>query len=317
MKKIRNCSVVIPVYNSAQILPELIERLQKSLAGSVRQYEIILVNDGSRDQSWEVIEELCGRHPGLRGIDLLRNYGQGNALLRGIIAARHEIIVTMDDDLQHPPEEIPKLLAELERGYDVVYGYAEVEGHDVKRTFASRLIKKLMRLIVSTPGIERSGPFRAFRTHLRDGFADFRNPYVSIDVLLSWSTTRYSHVPVRHDRRKSGKSNYNLRKLITHALNLLLGFSTLPLRLASLLGFFLTLFGMGVLLYVIGYMLFHGSPVQGFTFLASLISIFSGVQLFALGIIGEYLARMYIQLMQRPVYAVRAEVNSASKTSKQ
>jgi undecaprenyl-phosphate 4-deoxy-4-formamido-L-arabinose transferase len=308
-----DCSVVIPVYNSEDTLPELLERLAAVLPRVAKQYEVILVNDGSRDRSWQVIQGLCATHPWLRGIDLMRNYGQGNALLRGIHAARYEVTVTMDDDLQNPPEEIPLLLSELEQGYDIVYGYSESEGHDKRRTFASRLIKRIMRLIVKAPGIERSGPFRAFLTALREGFARYKNPYVSIDVLISWSTTKYGYVPVRHEQRKAGRSNYTFGKLVTHTLNLLLGFSTLPLRLASWLGFTITLFGVGVFLYVIGRMLLFGSPVQGFTFLASIISIFSGVQLFSLGIIGEYLARMYVQMMSRPVYTVRSEIGNDSR----
>jgi glycosyltransferase involved in cell wall biosynthesis len=303
-----NCSVVIPVYNSENTLQELLERLAAVMPKVAQQYEVVLVNDGSCDRSWEVIERLSEIYPWLHGIDLMRNYGQGNALLRGIHAAKYEITVTMDDDLQNPPEEIPLLLAELEKGHDIIYGYADAEGHEKQRTFASRLIKRIMRLIVKAPGIERSGPFRAFRTALREGFAGYKNPYVSIDVLISWSTTKYGFVLVRHEQRKVGRSNYTFGKLVTHTLNLLLGFSTLPLRLASWLGFSITIFGIGVLVYVVGRTLLFGSPVQGFTFLASIISIFSGVQLFSLGIIGEYLARMYVQMMSRPVYTVRSEI---------
>ena len=301
-------SVVIPVYKSENILPSLLERLATVLPQISAQYEVILVNDGSPDRSWEKIVALSADYPWLRGIRLMRNYGQHNALLRGIRAARYGIIVTMDDDLQHPPEEIPKLLAELDKGYDVVYGYPESESHALWRSLSSQLTKWLLRVGLGIPGIERSGAFRAFRAHLREAFADYRSSFVSIDVLLSWGTTHFSFVPVRHDPREIGASNYNFAKLIVHMFNMVTGFSTLPLQLASVLGFSLTFFGFGVLVYVIGRYLIQGSPVQGFPFLASIVSIFSGAQLFALGIFGEYLARMYFRLVGKPQSVVLEEI---------
>jgi len=301
-------SVVIPVYKSENILSSLLERLTAVLPQISAQYEVILINDGSPDRSWEKIVALSADYPWLRGIRLMRNYGQHNALLRGIRAARYGVIVTMDDDLQHPPEEIPKLLAELNKGYDVVYGYPESESHALWRSLSSQLTKWLLRVGLGIPGVERSGPFRAFRARLREAFADYRSSFVSIDVLLSWGTTRFCYVPVRHDSRKEGASNYNFAKLAMHMFNMVTGFSTLPLQLASVLGFSLTFFGFGVLIYVIGRYLLQGSPVQGFPFLASIISIFSGAQLFALGIFGEYLARMYFRLVGKPQSVVQEEI---------
>jgi undecaprenyl-phosphate 4-deoxy-4-formamido-L-arabinose transferase len=147
--------------------------------------------------------------------------------------------------------------------------------------------------------------YRAFRTQVRDAFASYRSPFVSIDVLLTWGTTRFAAIPVSHDIRRVGKSNYTVRKLITHALNMMTGFSVLPLQLASVVGFALTFFGILVLLYVIGRYVMEGGSVPGFPFLASVIAIFSGAQMFALGIIGEYLARMHFRSMDRPAYTVR------------
>jgi undecaprenyl-phosphate 4-deoxy-4-formamido-L-arabinose transferase len=155
---------------------------------------------------------------------------------------------------------------------------------------------------------------RVFRTQLRDGFANYRGQFVSIDVLLTWSTTRFKVIPVRHDPRKIGVSNYTVRKLFTHAMNMMTGFSTIPLQLASVVGFAFTLFGIAVLLLVLIRYMIVGSPVQGFPFLASIIAIFSGAQLFALGIIGEYLARMHFRMMDRPTYAVRATTGDSTQT---
>ena len=147
--------------------------------------------------------------------------------------------------------------------------------------------------------------FRAFRTPIREAFAEYRGPFVSIDVLLTWGTTRFTAVTVKHDERRLGQSNYSLGKLAAHAMNMMTGFSTLPLQLASIVGFTFTLFGMGTLVFVLVRYFAHGVAVPGFAFLASMISIFSGAQLFALGVIGEYLARMHFRLMERPPYAVR------------
>ena len=152
--------------------------------------------------------------------------------------------------------------------------------------------------------------FRVFRTRLRDAFAGYRSPFVSIDVLLTWGSTRFTHMPVRHEPRQLGQSNYTVRKLIVHALNMMTGFSTLPLQLASLIGFVFTLFGLGILVYVFGSYLLRGASVPGFAFLASIVAIFSGAQLFAIGIIGEYLARMHFRSMERPVYVVRESTDA-------
>ena len=240
----------------------------------------------------------------------MRNYGQHNALLCGIRAARHETIVTMDDDLQHPPEEIPRLLAELGRGFDVVYGAPEKEHHGLWRDLASVFTKLALQSSMGVQTARDVSAFRAFRTQLRDAFGSYHSPFVSIDVLLTWGATRFTAVKVKHNPRYAGVSNYTVRKLAAHAMNMITGFSTLPLQFASLLGFLCTLFGLAVLVFVIGRYLIEGTSVPGFPFLASTIAIFSGAQLFALGIIGEYLARMHFRMMERPTYAIRSTTSS-------
>lgn len=302
--------MVIPAYNSALSLPELLSRLSRAMRDLNVPYETILVNDGSRDNTWDVIQSLASQYPSVQGLNLMRNYGQHNALLCGIRSARYSTTVTIDDDLQHPPEEIPKLLARLNNDADVVYGTPETEQHGLWRDLASEVTKLAFKATMGVKVARDVGPFRAFRTQLRDAFATFHGPLLSIDVLLSWATTRFTAVSVRHDIRRLGKSNYTFRKLLVHALNMMTGFSTLPLRLASLIGFGFTLFGLAVLAYVLGRYLILGYSVPGFPFLASIIAIFSGAQLFSLGIIGEYLARMYARTMDRPAYVVQSTVES-------
>lgn len=305
-------SVVVPVYNSEQSLPLLAERLEPALRALGGAFELILVNDSSRDGSWAVIQDLARKLPWVRGITLMRNYGQHNAILCGIRAARHELIVTMDDDLQNPPEEIGKLLAALDDQTDVVYGTPEAEQHGLLRDLASRITKLALQSAMGASTARKVSAFRLFRTKLREAFANYSSSYVSIDVLLTWATTRLVAVQVRHDPRTLGKSNYTFGKLVRHALNMMTGFSAVPLRLATFLGFGFSLFGALVLVYVVGRYLISGSTVAGFAFLASIIAIFSGVQLFALGIIGEYLARMHFRMMDRPAYAVRSETEQRS-----
>jgi len=304
-------TVVVPVYNGEGSLPGLVERLEPVLRAHSSRFERLLVNDGSRDGSWKVIEGLVGKHGWVRGIDMLRNYGQHNAVLCGIRAARHELIVTMDDDLQHPPEELPKLLARIGSDCDVVYGTPEKEQHGLLRNVASQLTKLALQKSMGARNARAVSALRVFRTCLREAFAGYRSQHVSIDVLLTWATTRFDSVRVRHDERRIGKSNYTYRKLVVHALNMITGFSTLPLQLASWIGFLFTLFGLGVLAYVVISYYVHGSDVAGFPFLASIIAIFSGAQLFALGIIGEYLSRIHFRMMDRPTYAVRDHIGGA------
>lgn len=301
-------SVVVPVYNSEQTLGPLIERLEPVLRQIAAGFEIILVNDGSRDRSWQRVEELCAKYSYVHGIELMRNYGQHNALLCGIRAARHELIVTIDDDLQNPPEEIPKLLAKLKEGYDVVYGAPLREQHGLLRDLASQITKIVLQKAMGAETARNISAFRIFRTQVRQAFAAFSGPFVSIDVLLTWGTTRFAALRVEHAPRTIGQSNYTLGKLIVHALNMLTGFSTWPLQMANFIGFGMTAAGVVTLIYVVGRVLIEGQSAQpGFPFLASIIAIFSGAQLFALGIMGEYIARLHLRVMDRPSYTVRMQ----------
>jgi undecaprenyl-phosphate 4-deoxy-4-formamido-L-arabinose transferase len=303
--RLASLSVVIPVYRSADSLPELTAELAHVLPTLADAFEIVFVDDGSPDGSWQIIQQLTRQFPWVHGIALMRNYGQHNALLCGIRAAQYEIVVTMDDDLQHPPSEIEKLLVKLHEGYDVVYGAPAHEQHGLWRDLASQITKLALQSSMGVEIARKVSAFRALRTEVQRAFADYHSPYVSIDVLLTWGTTRFAAVTVSHSQRKYGASNYTFRKLVTHAINMITGFSILPLQIASLVGFLFTLFGFVVFIYVVVRYLLQGTPVPGFPFLASIIAIFSGAQLFALGIIGEYLARVHFRTMDRPVYTVR------------
>lgn len=298
-----NVSVVIPVFRSEHTLDTLIERLGRTLPAISDSYEVLLVNDGSPDNSWRSIERLARTYTWVRGIDLMRNYGQHNATLCGIRAARYEVIFTMDDDLQNPPEEMPKLLEKLNEGYDVVYGVARRRQQAWWKNLFSALVKRAIGYVMGLRTVRDIGAFKAFRSSLLKAFEDFRGPDVLVDVLLSWGTNRFASVLVDEAPRTMGHSNYNFVKLVKVSLLVLTSYTTIPLRLASVLGFFFTVFGFFILLYVLITYFVAGS-VPGFSFQASIIALFSGVQLFSLGIIGEYLARVFERTGGRQTYII-------------
>lgn len=306
-------SVVIPVFNAEQSLEKLHTQLRPAMNAISENFEIILVDDGSRDHSWNIIKRLQKADNHVQGIRLSRNFGQHNALLCGIRAAQFETTITMDDDLQNPVSEIPKLLGKLDEGFDVVYGTPAKQQHGFLRNVASTLTKLALQKVMGADTATKVSAFRAFKTPLREGFERYNSPDVSIDVLLTWSASKFSAIQVEHAPRELGESNYSLGKLVSHAFNLVTGFSTLPLQITSLIGFLFMFFGVGILFWVVGRYLIFGSSVPGFSFLASIIAIFSGVQLFALGIFGEYLARIHFRTMDRPAYVIGENLDSGKE----
>jgi glycosyltransferase involved in cell wall biosynthesis len=297
-------SVVIPVYNAEKTIASVCAQVAVTLDGAGRPFEIVLVEDRGRDGSWDVIRGLAISDERIRGIRLSRNFGQHCALLCGLRAARYPVCVTLDDDLQNPPAEMLTLLGALDEGYDVAYGTPISERHGFFRDIASRMTKMALQKAMGAETARNVSAFRAIRTSVLDAFADFRGPYVSIDVLLTWGTGSFTSVPVRHDPRELGQSNYTLGMLVIHAFNMLTGFTAIPLQLASFVGFSFTVFGAGVLVYALWGYAVRGQALPGFTFLASVIAIFAGAQLFAIGMIGEYLARMHFRVMDKPAYVV-------------
>jgi glycosyltransferase involved in cell wall biosynthesis len=295
-------SVVIPVYNSASTLNVLVSQICATLQEI--SFEILLVDDHSNDNSWSIVRKLARENSHVLGIRLATNSGQHAALLAGVRNASSPIIVTADDDLQNPPEEIHKLLDALVPGVDVVYGVSSEVKQNFYRRAGSKLVGKFFASALQFNSAVSMSSFRAFRTSLRKGFDMALGPNVSLDALLTWSTTRFTVVEVKHDERKVGNSNYTFRKLVRFMIDMTTGYSALPLRLASALGFLTIAFGAVLLAYVIGRPILTGERVQGFPMLASTIIIFSGVQIFLLGILGEYIGRMHFRVMNKPTYMV-------------
>jgi len=306
-----NVSVVIPCYGSEQTLAELVTGLHTALGDpehpQVEDYEVILVVDGSPDATYAVARRLERESPRVRALLLRRNYGQHNALLAGILRARYEVTVTMDDDLQHRPGEVHQLLTPLEDPMvDLVYGVPVKEEHGFWRSLASRSVKAGLAL-ADVPNANDVSAFRAFRTQLRSGFAHAADAFVSIDVVLSWTTLGVRRVDVEMDERTVGESNYGFRRLVRHTLNMVTGYGTVPLRMVSWLGIGCFILGMGLLAFTLWGFVVGRTTVSGFTTLASMISLFSGAQMLSIGILGEYVGRLHFRSMHKPSFLVRVD----------
>ncbi|WP_460459918.1 glycosyltransferase family 2 protein [Angustibacter peucedani] len=300
-------SVVIPCYRSRDTLPELVGRLHATLAEAVEAYEVVLVVDGSPDDTYATAHALELESPFVHAVLLRRNYGQHNALLAGIVRARHEVVVTMDDDLQHLPEELPTLLAPLEDPLvDLVYGVPVEEEHGVARSLASRAVKRALALSGVANARDVSA-LRAFRTELREGFAHVNDTFASVDVMLSWTTTGVRRQPVAMAKRTVGRSSYTLGRLVRHAATMVTGYSAVPLKLVTWLGVACGVLGLALLALVLYKFATGATSVAGFTTLASMIALFSGAQMLSLGILGEYVGRIHFRGMQQPTFLVRVD----------
>jgi glycosyltransferase involved in cell wall biosynthesis len=212
-------SVVVPVFNSAGALEELYERASATLDSKLGSgsWELILVNDGSVDESWARIVELSREHPEVRGLDLTRNWGQHNALLAGVRFARNEVIVTLDDDLQNPPEEIPKLLDALGPEVDVVYGVPMASAHPTHRRIGGKTLRAILRVITGRREAMLGSGFRAFRSRLTEGLPEAAGRRFVLDSVLRSGTDRIGSVAVRHEPRRIGRSNYTFGMLVRFA----------------------------------------------------------------------------------------------------
>lgn len=310
-----NVSVVIPCYRSADTISSVVEGVLGHVPGAddeldVRDMEVVLVIDGSPDDTASVARQLAESRPQVRVIELARNYGQHNALLAGILCARHEVIVTMDDDLQHRPDQVRSLLLPIAADEaDLVYGVAREEEHGLLRSAASRATKRMLQ-VSGVPRAEDVSAFRAMRARLRDGFSDVRDPYISLDVLLSWTTTAVAAVPVAMEQRAAGRSGYTLRSLVRHAMNMVTGYSNVPLRIVTWLGMITACIGVVLGVVVIVKFAVGDTTVAGFTTIAAMVALFSGAQMLSLGVIGEYLGRMHTRSMGRPAFVVKADTGA-------
>jgi undecaprenyl-phosphate 4-deoxy-4-formamido-L-arabinose transferase len=298
-------SIVVPVYHGASTLPALVTQLLAVLEPSGRTFEILLIDDGSKDGSWKVIHELQETHPDrLVAVQLMRNYGQHNALMAGFRLTRGQLIVTMDEDLQHPPEEVPRLIEAIEsRQLDLVYGSYEKKKHAGWRNLGSALINGFYQLVFRMA--VHPSAFRIVRRELLECIFSYSLNYTYIDGLFAWNSDRIGEIEVAHKERAGGRSGYSLAKLILLALNLFTNFSLLPLQIVSFCGIMASVGGIGLAFYYLFKSLLHDIAISGYASTIIIVLVLGGIQLLALGIMGEYIGRLHLNVNRKPQYSVR------------
>jgi undecaprenyl-phosphate 4-deoxy-4-formamido-L-arabinose transferase len=298
-------SVIIPVYNEEPCLAELCDRLYGVLRGLGRSFEVIFVDDGSRDGSLSLLLELQKSLTPMTVIHFARNFGQHPAVTAGMQQCRGEVVVTLDADLQNPPEEIPKLLAALEQGYDIAAGWRQQRHDSPLRTVPSRIVNHLISKVTSVKLHDNGCMLRAYSRVLIDRYLKCEERASYITALMNLLSRKVIEVPVRHDSRTKGASKYHFFSLIAFVLNIVIGFSDYPIRLVSYSGFLFSVLGVGLGTYLGVYRLIYGAALgSGLTSFIAVILFMFGVQFVLLGLMGEYLSRIYSEVQKRPRYIV-------------
>lgn len=301
-----NCvySIVIPVYNSSSTLAELYARIETVFNKNGTSFEVIFVEDGSYDNSWDAIQKLKSSHPEIvKGIRFSKNYGQHNALLCGFRFAKGDWVITMDDDLQTPPEEINKLIKKInETGADLVYGTYENKQHSLIRNTGSRFIKKLAPY--ASGNTNEGSSFRIIKKEIVNQIRTYNQVFVFIDEVIFWHTSNISSTPVEHHQRKEGKSGYSFKKLIGLTVNLIINYSNLPLRIMTIVGFLSSFFAFFLGVFFVWKKIHFKVPL-GYTSIIVAIFFSTGIILFCLGILGEYISRIYNTQNNKPQYSIK------------
>jgi glycosyltransferase involved in cell wall biosynthesis len=307
-------SVVIPVYNGASSIRQLVERLGEELSSRF-DLEVVLVNDASPDDSEEICRSLALSNDWVRFVNLARNFGEHNAVMAGLSYCTGDCAVIVDDDFQNPPSEVAKLVTKLREGHDIVFSRYEVKHHHPLRNLGSRFNNTVASVLLSKDRSLYLSSFKAINRFLIDEILKYSGPYPYIDGLVLRTTNRYATQLVEHRPRRDGESNYTIPKLVHLWLNMFTNFSILPLRLASLLGLAVAVLGgVAAVTFVIEYLQNPNLPV-GWSSLAVLLMVLAGVQLFALGMIGEYLGRLFLKDNETPMYVARETINCEKSAS--
>lgn len=296
-------SIVVPAFNEAANLPEMIRRARAAVA-VLGTYELIVVDDGSTDGSWGVIEDAAAEWPEVVGVRLQRNFGQHPAVSAGFAAARGGIVVTLDADLQNPPEEIPRLVARLGPDCDVASGWRQLRKDRWMRTLPSRLVNVVIGRLTKVRLHDYGCMLRAYKRKVIDQVQACPEANKSITALVSWLGVRIVEVPVGHHERAAGHSRYNYWRLIKMNFDLLTGFSTGTLQLVSLSGLALSFIGLLTALFLVVWRLVQGSGPGGLTTFLALLFFLVGAQMAAIGIVGEYVGRVHLQVQGRPYFIV-------------
>jgi glycosyltransferase involved in cell wall biosynthesis len=300
-------SIVIPVYNSENTLNELFERLNTVFKGITENYEIIFVDDCSSDGSWGKMRNLREKDKRVKIIQLLRNFGQHNATMCGFNFCKGNYIITMDDDLQHPPEEIPKLIERINEGYTVVFGEYKVKQHGKFENFLSKIFQNLMHRILKIPNKIYISSFTILKSEVIKNVVTIKSFYPFLPALISRSTpvNKIANVVVIHEERKVGKSGYNIFKLFTFSLNLVINYSALPLLLVGIVGFAISILSIGYgAIIIVQKILDPSYGVTGWNSLMVAISFLGGAILMAIGVMGEYLRRILAEISYEKQYVI-------------
>ncbi|MGH8372058.1 MAG: glycosyltransferase [Stenotrophobium sp.] len=308
-------SVVIPVYNEQESLAVLFARLYPALDALNRKYEILFVDDGSADRSAAMLREQFDKRPDVTRVVLLQsNFGQHAAILAGFSAAQGEIVVTLDADLQNPPEEIATLLAKMDEGYDYV-GTIRRKRQDVWwRTYASRLMNRLRERITKVKMTDQGCMLRAYAKHVVDAINNTSEINTFIPALAYLYSLRPTEVTVEHNEREAGESKYSLYKLIRLNFDLVTGFSVVPLQIFSFFGVIIATGSVMLFLYLMIYrILYPQGTVQGVFTLFAVVFFFIGILLFGIGLLGEYVGRIYQEVQRRPRFLIRAILEKKAK----
>lgn len=303
-------SVVIPVFNEEANLPILHERLCGVLQNLGKTYEIWYVDDGSEDRSLEVLRAFTAQDPRVRVIELARNSGQHAAILAGLACAQGEVVVTLDADLQNPPEEIPKLLAAIDRGYEVAGGWRVARHDSWFRRLASRAVNWVAQIAVGFPMHDHGCMLRAYRREIVQAIVACEERATFIPALANLLARSAVEVPVEHAERLHGESKYSALHLLRLCFDLLTGFSLLPIQMVSLSGVLVALGGLAFGLFLFVRRLIVGPEAEGLFTLFAILFVCLGMLLFAVGVVGEYVGRIYLEVRRRPAYRIRA-VHSA------
>ena len=300
-------SVVIPVFNEEDNLAALIGRLQPVLRSLGRPYEIVMIDDGSRDGSLAILKDLVRDNQELQVVELTRNYGQHAAIMAGFSHVRGDIVITLDADLQNPPEEIPRLVAEMENGgYDVVGTIRRRRRDSAFRLGASRLINIVARRITGVHMTDWGCMLRAYRRPVVERMRECHEHATFIPALATVFAKRLTEIEVAHEERHGGKSNYPLRKLINLQFDLVASFSDFPMKMLMYGGILMSVLGVCFGVFLAVARLVYGAlwAAQGVFTLFAVLFIFVGLQFFALGVIGEYIGRIYREVRRRPEYVI-------------
>ncbi|MCL4501665.1 MAG: glycosyltransferase [Deltaproteobacteria bacterium] len=299
-------SVIIPVYNEEENLRELGERLMRTLGNMERTFEIILVDDGSSDRSWEILTELHNKYPeNLRALQFNRNFGQHQAIFAGFQAARGQVMITLDADLQNPPEEIPRLVAKIEEGYDTVGGWRENRQDSLFRKLPSHLVNVVMSRVTGVKLRDYGCMLRAYRREVIDSINQCQESSSFIPALANIFSRRVAEIPVGHAERERGQSKYGLIKLLRLNFDLMTGFSNLPIHAVGFTGVAIAFLGLLFGLFLFLRRLFVGPEVEGVFTLFAILFVFVGLNTLGLALIGEYVGRIYREVRHRPRYVIR------------